>query len=141
MVERDPDEGIVHLLHQLGFGGGDVDRRTGEFLARGDAGFFLGAQDAGFDGGIDGADDDREALTVVRGVAGGNGWHAWQQLVIRYNPKTPARALMAMMVVMQPRKVKVVREPQGAVQEWEVKVKNRPEGKRKTDEQHTNYVL
>ena len=65
-----------------------------------------------------------EALTVVRGVAGGNGWHAWQQLVIRYNPKTPARALMAMMAVMQPQKVKDVRELQGAVQEWEVKVKN-----------------
>ena len=65
-----------------------------------------------------------EALTVVRGVAGGNGWHAWQQLVIRYNPKTPARALMAMMAVMQPRKVKDVRELQGAVQEWEVQVKN-----------------
>ena len=57
-----------------------------------------------------------EALTVVRGVAGGNGWHAWQQLVIRCNPKTPARALMAMMAVMQPRKVKDVRELQGAVQ-------------------------
>ena len=64
-----------------------------------------------------------EALTVVRGVAGGNGWHAWQQLVVRYNPKTPARALVAMMSVMQPRKVKDVRELQGAVQEWEVKVK------------------
>ncbi len=65
-----------------------------------------------------------EALTVVRGVAGGNGWQAWQQLAIRYNPKTPARALMAMMEVMQPRKVKDVREKQGAVQEWEVKLKN-----------------
>ena len=65
-----------------------------------------------------------EALTVVRWVAGGSGWQAWQQLVIRYNPKTPARALMAMMAVMQPRKVRDVRELQGAVQEWEVKVKN-----------------
>ena len=25
-----------------------------------------------------------EALTVVRGVAGGNGWHAWQQLTRVY---------------------------------------------------------
>ncbi len=31
---------------------------------------------------------------------------------------------MAMMAVMQPRKVKDVRELQGAVQEWGVKVKN-----------------
>ncbi len=45
-----------------------------------------------------------EALTVVRGVAGG------------YSLKTPARALMAMMAAMQPRKVKDARELLGAMQ-------------------------
>ncbi len=54
-----------------------------------------------------------EALTVVRGVAGGYGWEAWQKLAARYDPKTPARALMAMMTVMQSRKVKDVRDTQG----------------------------
>ena len=65
-----------------------------------------------------------EALMVVRGVAGGNGWEAWHRLASRYDPKTPARALRAMMAVMQPKKVKDVREMQAAVEEWEGKVKH-----------------
>ena len=63
-----------------------------------------------------------EALTVVRGVAG-NGWEAWHKLQIRFDPKTPARALRMMMGVMQPKKVKDVRELQSALMEWEVKLK------------------
>ena len=55
-----------------------------------------------------------EALTVVRGVAG-NGWEAWHKLQIRFDPKTPARALRMMMGVMQPKKVKDVRELQSAL--------------------------
>ena len=62
-----------------------------------------------------------EALTVVRGVAG-DGWEAWHRLQARFDPKTPARALRLMMQVMQPKKVKDIREVQGAVTEWEVKV-------------------
>ena len=41
----------------------------------------------------------------------------------RFDPKTPARALRAMMVVMQPKRVKDVRELQGVVEEWEVQAK------------------
>jgi hypothetical protein len=62
-----------------------------------------------------------EALTVVRGVAG-DGWEAWHKLLVRFDPKTPARALRMMMSVMQPRRVKDVRELQSALMEWEVKV-------------------
>ena len=65
-----------------------------------------------------------EAMTVVRGVASGNGWEAWSRLVNRFDPRTPAKALMAMMNVMQPRKVKDVRELPSAIEEWEVRVKN-----------------
>ena len=35
-----------------------------------------------------------EALMMVRGVPHGNGWKAWSKLFSRYNPKTPAGALM-----------------------------------------------
>ena len=64
-----------------------------------------------------------EALSVVRGVMSGDGWEAWSRLALRYDPKTPAKSLMSMMVVMQPRKIKDIRELPKAVQEWEVKVK------------------
>ena len=64
-----------------------------------------------------------EALMVVRGVVGGNGWEAWQKLAARFDPRTPARALRAMMLVMQPKKVKDVREMQSAVEEWEIRIK------------------
>ena len=63
-----------------------------------------------------------EAMTVVRAVANGNGWEAWSRLVNRFDPRTPAKALMAMMGVMQPRKVKDVRELPSAIEEWEVRV-------------------
>ena len=52
-----------------------------------------------------------EALTVVRGVAG-DGGEAWHALQIRFDPKTPARALR-MMGVMQPKNVKDVRAAVG----------------------------
>ena len=55
---------------------------------------------------------------------GGNGWEAWHRLPCHYDPKSPARALMAMMVATQPKKVKEIRELQAAVEEWEVKVKH-----------------
>ena len=65
-----------------------------------------------------------DAMAVVRGVANGSGWEAWSKLFNRFDPRTPAKALMAMMSVMQPKKVKDVRELPNAVQDWEVKVKN-----------------
>ena len=41
----------------------------------------------------------------------------------RFDPRTPAKALMAMLNVMNPKKVKDVRYLSGAVEDWEVKVK------------------
>jgi hypothetical protein len=64
-----------------------------------------------------------EALTVVRGILTGDGWLAWAKLCARFDPKTPAKALMAMLSVMNPKKVKDVRYLSGAVEDWEVKVK------------------
>ena len=40
----------------------------------------------------------------------------------RYNPKTPARLLMAMMKVMSPKKLGDVREVQQGIESWEVAV-------------------
>ena len=63
-------------------------------------------------------------MTVVRGVSGGDGWEAWRRLVNRFDPRTPAKALMAMMQVMQPKKWKDARELPSAIEEWEVCIKN-----------------
>ena len=60
-----------------------------------------------------------EAMTVVRGVSGGDGWEAWSRLVNRFDPRTPAKALMAMMHVMQPKKWKDAKELPSAIEEWE----------------------
>ncbi len=65
-----------------------------------------------------------EALTVVRGILTGDGWLAWAKLCARFDPRTPAKALMAMLNVMNPKKVKDVRYLSGAVEDWEVKVKS-----------------
>ena len=64
-----------------------------------------------------------EAMTVVRGVGDNDGWKAWHRLASRFDPRTPARALRAMMTVMQPKKVKDVRELQATVQDWENRMK------------------
>jgi hypothetical protein len=64
-----------------------------------------------------------EALVVLRGVPSGDGFEAWSKLFNRFDPKTPAKALMAMMAVMNPKKIKDVRELTRAVEDWEVKVK------------------
>ena len=63
-----------------------------------------------------------EPLTIVRGVTSMSGFVAWRKLYGRYNPTTPARALAAMMDVMNIRKVTdVCRIPQ-AIDEWDLKV-------------------
>jgi hypothetical protein len=64
-----------------------------------------------------------DALTVVRGILTGDGWLAWSKLCTRFDPRTPAKALMAMLNVMNPKKIKDVRYLSGAVEDWEVKVK------------------
>ncbi len=65
-----------------------------------------------------------DAMAVVRGVASGSGWEAWSRLFNRFDLRTPAKALMAMMAVMQPKKVKDARELPNAMQDWDVKAKN-----------------
>jgi hypothetical protein len=65
-----------------------------------------------------------EALTVVRGVMGGDGWLAWSRLSVRFDPRTPAKALIAMLAVMSPKKVKETRLLAGAIEEWECRVKS-----------------
>ena len=64
-----------------------------------------------------------EAMTVVRGVLGGDGWQAWSRLSIRFDPRTPAKALISMLAVMSPKKVKEIRHLASAIEEWEAKVK------------------
>ena len=64
-----------------------------------------------------------EAMTVVRGVLGGNGWQAWSRLCIRFDPRTPAKALISMLAVMNPKKVKEIRHLASAIDDWEAKVK------------------
>ena len=64
-----------------------------------------------------------EAMMVLRGVPNGRGREAWSKLFNRLDPRTPAKMLMCMMVVMTPKKVKDVRELAHAVEEWEVKAK------------------
>ena len=38
-----------------------------------------------------------EAMAIVRGVPVGEGWLAWNKIVSRFDPKTPAKALLAVM--------------------------------------------
>jgi hypothetical protein len=64
-----------------------------------------------------------EAMTVLRGVLTGDGWLAWAKLNARFDPRTPAKALIAMLAVMNPKKVKEVRFLASAIEDWEVKVK------------------
>ena len=44
-----------------------------------------------------------DALTIVRGTEGMNGFLAWKRLCERFNPNTPAKALALMMEVMNPK--------------------------------------
>ena len=65
-----------------------------------------------------------EALVVLRGVPNGQGWEPWSKLFNRFDPRTPAKSLMAMMAVMTPKRGKDVRELTNVVEDWEVKAKN-----------------
>jgi hypothetical protein len=62
-----------------------------------------------------------EAMTVLRGVMSGDGWLAWSRLNARFDPRTPAKALMSMLAVMNPKKIKEVRHLSGAIEDWEYK--------------------
>ena len=62
-------------------------------------------------------------MTIVRGVPVGEGWLAWNKVVSRFDPKTPAKALLAMMAATQPKKVRDIRDLPSAIEDWESKVK------------------
>jgi hypothetical protein len=62
-----------------------------------------------------------EAMTVLRGVLTGDGWLAWAMLNARFDPRTPAKTLMSMLSVMNPKQVKAVRYLASAVENLEVK--------------------
>ena len=65
-----------------------------------------------------------EAMMFLRGVPSGRGREAWSKLFNRFDPRTPPKMLMCMMIVMTPKKVKDIRELATAVEEWEAKVKH-----------------
>ena len=51
-----------------------------------------------------------EPLMSIQGIKDGNGFRAWQRLVMKYNPVTPARALMCMIEAVTPPKAKHLRD-------------------------------
>ena len=54
-------------------------------------------------------------MTIVRGVPVGEGWLAWNKIVSRFDPKTPAKALLAMMAA-QPKKGRDIRDLPSAIE-------------------------
>ena len=50
-----------------------------------------------------------------------NGFLAWRKMCQRYSPKTPAKALMAMVDVMSPKRVSDVLHLTKAIDDWELK--------------------
>ena len=58
----------------------------------------------------------------MREIPRERGWEAWSKLFNRLDPKTSAKAFMAMMAVMSTKKVKDVRDLLNAVEDWEDKV-------------------
>ena len=63
-----------------------------------------------------------EPNTVIRSVAERCGFVAWKKLYDRYNPRTPARALHAMMGVMRPKEITDGKKIGRSIDEWEMKV-------------------
>ena len=61
-------------------------------------------------------------MTIVRGVPVGEGWLAWKKIVSRFDPKTPAKALLAMIAATQPKKVRDIRDLPSAIGDWESNV-------------------
>ena len=63
-----------------------------------------------------------EAFAVVRGVLEMNGLEAWRRLKSKYSPTTPATALMAVIRVMSPTKVKLLKDLTTAMETWQNQV-------------------
>ena len=62
-----------------------------------------------------------EPLTIVRSEASMNGFMAWKKMCRRYSPRTPAKALMAMVEVMNPKRVSEITFLPKAIDAWELK--------------------
>jgi hypothetical protein len=63
-----------------------------------------------------------EAMTVVRGEVGMNGFMAWKSLYNRYSPMTPARTLALLMDVMNPPRHSDVSLIPKAIDLWTMKI-------------------
>ena len=63
-----------------------------------------------------------EPLSIIQGVEDMSGLTSRRLLFKRFNPKTPARRMRAMMSVMQPQRVKDFRMVPKAITNWELKM-------------------
>jgi hypothetical protein len=63
-----------------------------------------------------------EPLMTIQGIKDMNGFRAWQRLVMKYHPVTPARALMCMIEAVTPPKAKTLRELPAHMEKWELRV-------------------
>ncbi len=63
-----------------------------------------------------------EALTIVRGETGMNGFTAWRNLHKRFNPTTPGKALDVIMEVTNPPKMLDQNRVPKAIDYWDIKV-------------------
>ena len=63
-----------------------------------------------------------EAATIVHSVTSLDGLVAWRRLHERFNPRTPARALKVLMEVVNPTRVKQLKDVPSSIQAWERQV-------------------
>ena len=63
-----------------------------------------------------------EPLLLLQGIVGMDGFKAWQKINQKYNPVTPAKALMTLIEAVTPTKVKALKDLPGAIEKWELKV-------------------
>jgi hypothetical protein len=64
-----------------------------------------------------------EALTVVRGVQSFEGFLVWQKLFKKYSPRKMARTIRLISECTGPKLVKEIKDVDGAITNWESKVK------------------
>ena len=66
---------------------------------------------------------DEEAMSLVQSVPDMDGLAAWQKLHGNYNPKTLARLMQKIMMVVSPPKIQDVKTVVTMVEEWEKRIK------------------
>jgi hypothetical protein len=64
-----------------------------------------------------------EALTIVRGVQSFEGFLVWQKIFKKFSPKTMARSIRLISEVTGPKMIKELKDVDGAITNWESKVK------------------